>query len=106
MKSFFTLLLLFVGMAAYGQATVTLTEDLVLTETLVISEDTNYEGNGFRITCDGCSPMIKVTGGAKVHFQDVIFTRTFTKWMEIDGGNMTDVTWNSKRMNGYIRSNE
>jgi len=105
MKAFLTLLLLFTSIVAFAQTTVTLTEDLVLTETLVISEDTRYEGNGFSIICEGCAPAILVENSAKVHFEDVRFPKSYAKWLQVEGADMTNVTWNSPRMSGYIRWN-
>ncbi|MEO0734017.1 MAG: hypothetical protein AAFZ52_14360, partial [Bacteroidota bacterium] len=64
-----------------------------------------YEGNGFKINCPGCSPAILVKNGAKVNFEDVRFPKTYAKWLQVEGGNMTDVTWNSPRMKGYVRWN-
>lgn len=104
MKVLFTTLLLAAGLTVYAQTTVTLTEDLVLTETLVISESTNYVGNGFSLVCDGCDPAIRVTNGSVVDFDNVLFPKTYTSWIRVEGGNgMADVTWDSPRMKGYIR---
>ncbi|MTB50617.1 hypothetical protein [Lewinella sp. W8] len=106
MKTLFTALFLLGGVAAYGQTTVTLTEDLVLSETLVISEDTNYEGNGFKIICEGCLPAIRVINGAKASFKDVIFPRNYAKWLQVDVGAGSEASWNSRRMIGFIRAGE
>ena len=106
MKSLLTGLLLLVGVVAYGQTTVTLTEDLVVSETLVISEDTNYEGNGFKIICEGCLPAIRVTNGAKVHFDNVFFPRNYAKWLEVDVGTGSEASWDSRRMKGFIRAGD
>jgi hypothetical protein len=103
MKILFTTTLLVLGLTAYGQNIVTLTEDLVLSETLVISEDTNYEGNGFKLICEGCSPAIRVDNGSRVHFQDTFFPRVFASWLFVEGGNNGNVTWDSSRMRGQIK---
>jgi hypothetical protein len=92
-----------IGLSTYGQATINLTEDLVLTETLEISEDVTYNGNGFKLICEGCNPAIRVTNGARVHFEDVKFVKSYTKWMQVQGGPLGNVTWSSNRMKGYIR---
>ena len=105
MKFFFISLLLVVSTSLFAQRTVTLTEDLVLTETLVIDEATTYEGNGFRIICNGCNPMIRVTTNERVHFEDVIFKKGYERWLRVSGGDMSNVTWNSSRMTGFIRQN-
>lgn len=105
MKIFFTFALVAIGLCLSAQTTIELTEDLVLTETLVLEEDVTYNGNGFRLICDGCSPSIHVKNGARVHFQDVIFKRGYQRWMLIDGGNNGNVTWDNQKMKGYIRSN-
>ena len=103
MKFIFSSLLLVIGLSAYAQTTINLTEDLVLTETLEISEDVTYNGNGFKLICEGCNPAILVTNGARVHFEDVIFAKSYTKWLELKGTPMGNVTWSSNRMKGYIR---
>lgn len=103
MKFFFTLSLLLIGLSATAQQTIELTEDLVLTETLVIENDVTYNGNGFRIACDGCSPAIHVKNGARVHFQDVVFKKGYERWMRVQGGNNGNVTWDSNAMKGHIR---
>lgn len=102
MKNLFTALLLVLGMTAYGQTTVTLTEDLVLTETLVIEEATNYVGNGFSIICEGCEPAIHVKNGALVNFTNVTFPKSYASWLRVEGGNTGNVTWDSNRMRGSI----
>ncbi|MEL6143403.1 MAG: hypothetical protein AAFU67_17500 [Bacteroidota bacterium] len=90
---FFTILMAFMfAPMAYGQQTITLTEDLVLTETLVINESTNYNGNGFSIICEGCNPMIMVQGGIDVNFVDVKFRRGYERWLSHEGVGGT-VTW-------------
>lgn len=103
MKTIFTAIFLAVGFFAFGQTTVELTEDLVLSETLLITEDVTYNGNGFKIICQDCSPAIRVENGARVHFQDVFFPRVYNRWLSIEGGDMTNVTWDSSKMKGYIR---
>ncbi len=106
MKFFFTLALLAIGLSATAQQTINLTEDLVLTETLVIEDDVTYNGNGFRLICDGCNPSIRVKNGARVHFEDVIFKRGYQRWMRVDGGNNGNVTWSTPAMRGFIRVND
>ena len=106
MKIFFTTLLFAAGLSVYGQQTITLTEDLVLTETLVLEEDVTYEGNGFSIICNGCSPAIYVKNGSRVHFQDVRFKKGYESWMRVQGGNNGNVTWDGPGMVGFIRSND
>ncbi|TXF88838.1 hypothetical protein FUA23_13395 [Neolewinella aurantiaca] len=103
MKFFFTTLLLISGLYATAQTTVNLTEDLVLTETLVIENDVTYNGNGFKIICEGCNPSIHVKNGSRVHFEDVIFKKGYQRWMIVDGGNTGNVTWNSLYMRGHVR---
>ncbi len=103
MKIFFTTVLLAFGAFAYGQVTINLTQDLVLTETLVINQPTTYNGNGFKLICEGCDPAIRVTNGAEVHFQDVIFAKNFVRWLQVDNPYTGQVTWNSNRMKGFIR---
>lgn len=103
MKTIFTALFLAFGFFAFGQATINLTEDLVLSETLLITEDVTYNGNGFKIICEGCSPAIRVENGARVHFENVFFPRVYNRWLSVEGGNMSNVTWNSPRMTGYVR---
>ena len=106
MKFFSTLAFLAIAGSLFGQQTIDLTEDLVLTETLVISENTTYNGNGFAISCQGCDPAILVTDGARVHFEDVRFPRVYESWLRVRGGQMADVTWDSPSMRGFIRTNE
>ncbi|MFT5998582.1 MAG: hypothetical protein ACI81P_001035 [Neolewinella sp.] len=103
MKFIFSFLLLVIGLSAFGQRPINLTEDLVLTETLVLSEDVTYNGNGFKLICEGCDPAIRVTNGARVHFEDVKFVKSYVKWMQIEGGPSGNVTWSSNHMKGYIR---
>ncbi|WP_020568417.1 hypothetical protein [Neolewinella persica] len=103
MKFIFSSLLLVIGLSANGQTTINLSEDLVLTETLEISEDVTYNGNGFKLICEGCNPAIRVTNGARVHFEDVKFVKSYAKWMLVEGGPLGSVTWSSNRMKGYIR---
>ncbi|MFK8164336.1 MAG: hypothetical protein AB8H12_17965 [Lewinella sp.] len=103
MKFIFSFFLLAIGSFAFGQTTINLSEDLVLTETLVISEDVTYNGNGFKLICEGCNPAIRVTNGARVHFEDVKFVKSYAKWMQVEGGPLGNVTWSSNRMKGYIR---
>ena len=103
MKFIFSFLLLAISLSAYGQTTINLSEDLVLTETLVLSEDVTYNGNGFKLICEGCNPAIRVTNGARVHFEDVKFVKSYAKWMKLEGTPLGNVTWNSNRMKGYIR---
>ncbi len=105
MKFFFTALLLACSLTAYSQLTVDLTEDLVLSETLVITEDVTYNGNGFRIVCEGCEPAILVKNGARVHFEGVFFPKNYAKWIQVEGAENANVTWNSPLMRGYIRTN-
>lgn len=102
MKSFFFTLFMAFGLSLSAQTTINLTQDLVLSETLVLSEDVTYNGNGYKLICDGCSPAIFVKKGVRAHFQDVIFAKTYAKWLRVEGGDMSNVTWNSARMNGYI----
>lgn len=102
MKGLLTTALLVLGLTAYGQTTITLTENLVLTETLVITEATTYEGNGFSIICEGCNPAIYVTKDIMVHFENVRFPKTYASWLRVQGGQMSNVTWNSPIMRGYI----
>jgi len=104
MKTIFTAILLAVGFFAFGQTTIELSENLVLSETLLITEDVTYNGNGFKIICEGCSPAIRVENGARVHFQDVFFPRVYNRWLSVEGGKMQNVTWSSAKMKGYIRS--
>lgn len=82
-----------------GQQVINLTSDLVLTETLVITESITYEGNGNKIICEGCSPMIRVEGEVEVRFNNVIFEKTYVRWLENEAGS---VFWNGPRMRGYI----
>lgn len=103
MKFSLTTLLLACSLTAYSQLTVDLTEDLVLTETLVLTEDVTYNGNGFRIICEGCEPAILVKNGVRVHFQDVIFPKNYAKWLHVEGADSSNVTWDGPRMKGYIR---
>lgn len=103
MKFFFVIPFLAFCLSATAQTTINLTEDLVLTETLVIENDVTYNGNGFRLICDGCNPSIRVKNGARVHFQDVIFKRGYQRWMRVDGGNNGNVTWETPSMRGFIR---
>jgi hypothetical protein len=91
------------GLSAFAQTTINLSENLVLSETLVISEDVTYNGNGFKLICEGCNPALRVINGARVHFEDVKFVKSFAKWMQIDDGPLGNVTWNSNTMTGYIR---
>lgn len=104
MKTIFTAIFLAVGFFAFGQATIDLTEDLVLSETLLITEDVTYNGNGFKIICEDCSPAIRVENGARVHFENVFFPRVYNRWLSVEGGKMHNVTWNSSKMKGYIRN--
>lgn len=106
MKGFLTTLFFLTCFAVYGQQTITLTENLVLTETLVIDSETTYEGNGFSIICEGCNPAIRVKNGVRVHFENVLFPRTFASWLAVEGSDMTNVTWNSPRMRGFMRIEE
>lgn len=103
MKSFFFTLFMAFGLSLSAQTTINLTEDLVLSETLVISEDVTYNGNGFKLICNGCEPAILVKKGIRAHFQDVKFVKTYAKWLRVEGGDMSNVTWNSNQMNGHIR---
>lgn len=102
MKLFFTTTLLALGLCLTAQTTINLTEDLVLTRTLVIENDVTYNGNGFKIICNDCNPSIRVKNGARVHFQDVIFKKGYKKWLRVDGSNNGSVTWNSTFMRGYV----
>lgn len=104
MKSLFTTLLLVLGLTAYGQTTITLTEDLVLTETLVIEVATNYVGNGFAIRCDGCNPAVFVKKDIPVNFDNVRFPKTYASWLRVEGGDMSLVTWDNILMRGSIES--
>ena len=104
MKVLFASLLLIFTTSLFAQRTITLTADLVLTETLVIDEGVTYQGNGFRIICDDCDPMIRVTTAQPVHFENVIFDKSYDSWLRVSGeASMANVTWNSPRMQGYIR---
>lgn len=76
---------------------------MLLSETLEITEDTNINGNGFSLDCRDCGPALHVSNGAKVNFTDVRFLRNFNSWLKTSGVG-TEVTWNSSRMRGYIRS--
>lgn len=95
-------MLLVMGLTAYAQTTVTLTEDLVIAETLVIEEATNYVGNGFSIICDGCNPAILVKKDIRVNFDNVRFPKTYASWLRVEGGNMSNVTWDSPIMKGQV----
>ena len=103
MKFIFTFLLMVIGLSAFAQTTINFSEDLVLTETQVISEDVTYNGNGFKLICEGCNPAIRITNGAHVHFEGVKFVKSYTKWMHVDGNPMGSVTWNDNRSKGYVR---
>ncbi len=84
---------------AYGQQVITLTEDMVLSDTWQFTENTTVIGNGFSLICENCNPMIEVAGAITVDFQDVIFDRSYTRWLRHTAkGGM--VTWNSSRMRG------
>ena len=87
-------------MGLYAQQTITLTADLVLTETLLISEDVIYEGNGFSIICEGCEPAIRVTNEATAQFNDVRFPRVYDSWLKCDFGSRA--IWDSPKMMGQI----
>ena len=102
MKLLFTTLFSLFSLLAFAQRTVTLTEDMVMTETMVISEDVTYIGNGHRIICDGCRPAIKVTNGATVRFEGVYFPKGYQGWLRVDLG--ASATWNSPKMRGSVSS--
>ncbi len=102
MKLAFTFLLLISATYLFGQQTINLSADLVLTETLVISENTTYNGNGFAIRCDGCAPAIRVTNGATATFSDVLFPKSYGSWLFIEDGSRAN--WSSTRMTGFIES--
>lgn len=102
MKSFFFTLFLAYGLSLSAQTTINLTADLVLNETLVISENVVYNGNGFKLICEGCNPAVLVKKGIRAHFQDVKFVKTYAKWLRVEGGDMSNVTWNSNSMKGHI----
>lgn len=104
MKTFLISILLSVSFLVFGQTTIELTEDLVLTEPLVITKDVTYNGNGFKIICAGCSPAIQVKNNARVHFQDVFFPRVYNRWLSVQGGDVTNVTWESSNMDCFIRN--
>lgn len=106
MKGLFTTALLVLGLTAYGQTTVTLTENLVLTETLEISEATTYEGNGFAIICEGCDPAIRIAKDIRVHFENVRFPKTYQSWIQVTGGDMSNVSWNNRVMRGFIKGED
>lgn len=92
-------LLLFISVALPAQTTITLTEDLVLTETWEFTESTIVVGNGFSISCENCNPMIAIGANVDVQFDNVKFRRGYTRWMRHMGANGT-VSWTSPRMNG------
>ena len=100
MKYSFTAFLLFTTSFLFAQQTISLSADLVLTETLTITEDVTYEGNGFAIRCDGCSPAIRVTNGASAEFNDVRFPRTYARWISVSGN--SNASWNGSSMMGSI----
>lgn len=104
MKAIFTAILLAFGFLAFGQKVIELTDNIVLKETLLITQDVTYNGNGFKIICQDCSPAIRVENGARVHFQDVFFPRVYNRWLSIEGGNMNNVTWKSSKMKGYVHN--
>lgn len=105
MKTFFATLLLISGFSLSAQSSqINLTQDMLLTETLVITENTVISGNGFAIRCDGCSPAIEVKGDVKVVFNDVMFPNSYAKWLSLNGNG--EVSWNSSRMQGFIRLSE
>ena len=117
MKFFLSALGLFLSLGAAAQITapapppagtntITLTDDLVLTSTLVITEAVIYEGNGHAIICDGCSPAIRVENGVRVHFDNVRFPRSYSSWLYVQGGNNGTVTWDSRMMKGFFIIND
>lgn len=79
----------------------TLTQDLVLTETMVVDQNTTITGNGFKIICAGCNPVITVEGEAQLMLENVFFPRVYEKWITVEapGGR---ATWASPQMNGFI----
>ena len=105
MKNFLLVALLSLSYTsmAYGQQIINLTSDLVITETLLITEATVYNGNGFRITCEDCDPMIRVEGDIEVRFNNVVFTKNYTSWLENKRG---AVYWDGPRMRGKMIWNE
>lgn len=102
MKLLFTTLFFLFSLLCFAQRTITLTEDMVMTETMVISEDVTYVGNGHKMICEGCQPAIEVTNGATVHFEEVYFPKVYRGWMSVSLG--ASVTWNSAKMRGHMRS--
>lgn len=105
MKGLFFTLLLAASCSAFGQTTVTLTEDLVLDDTYVFTENTTIIGNGYKIICEGCRPMIYVKNGAMVDFQNVVFARGYNSFIRVDGGSAAGAQWTSPRMEGSINWN-
>lgn len=102
MKAFFITLLLAASYTAFGQTTITLTEDLILDETYVFTENATIIGNGHRMICEGCNPMIYVKNGAQVDFQNVIFARGYVGFIRLDGKSGSGAQWVSPRMQGSI----
>ena len=90
------------GLGCCAQTTVTLTEDWVLTETYVIDENTTVIGNGFKMICNGCNPMIRVVDGAMADFQDVRFARGYESFIRVTGGEAAGARWVSPAMEGSI----
>lgn len=78
-------------------------EDLVLSETLEFSEDTQVNGNGFSIICNDCDPAFTIAEGVDVEFNDVRFPKVYRIWLRKDGAEPSEVSWNSEMMQGYLR---
>ncbi|MEO0685681.1 MAG: hypothetical protein AAFY76_11715, partial [Cyanobacteria bacterium J06649_11] len=74
--------ILFFGGGLYAQ-TMTLSENLVLTETMVVSEDLTIEGNGFSIICEGCDSVFQVTETAHLQINEARFPRTYDRWIRV-----------------------
>ena len=102
MKGFLFTLLLAANCSAFGQTTITLTEDLVLDDTFVFTENTTIVGNGHNIVCNGCNPMIYVKNGAMVDFQDVGFAHGYSGFIRVDGATAAGARWRNERMLGSI----
>ena len=98
---FFLALFICLSAPCYAQTeVVSLTENLVLTESMAIGNDTRIEGNGFSIICESCDPVIKVENGSTLHLVDVMFPRTYRVWLRVETGGAA--YWNSDRMRGHL----
>ena len=91
------------SLSVFGQTTITLSADTLLTETWVIDENTTVMGNGFAVRCEGCNPIIRVENGASADFQDVVFPRPYEGFISVSGEDGTRARWSNSMMEGSIR---